>query len=102
MNAPAGIQQLQDLVLRIINLSVGFAFIVLTLALIYGGFKYLTSGGDQKALPAAKQTITYGIIGIVLMALAWIILLLIEAFTGIEVTKFNLCVLFENGKCPPI
>lgn len=97
---PAGLKQIQELVLRIINLSVGLVFVVLVLVLAFGGIKFLTSGGEQKSVQSAKSLITWGILGIVFMALAWLILLLIKAFTGVNVTDFNLCVLFPSGNCP--
>lgn len=90
---PAGIDQLQQLILRIINLSVGLAFVALLIMLIYGGIKYLISGGDPKVLPAASHTITWAILGIVFLILAWLILKLIHAFTGVDVTQF--CISFS-------
>ncbi len=100
MEGPAGIKQIQELILRIINLSVGFVFVVLIFVLAVGGIKFLTSGGDQKNVQSARNLMTWAIVGIVFMALAWIILNLIEAFTGVKVTQFNLCVLFPGGACP--
>lgn len=90
-DGPAGLPQLQDLVVRIINLSAGFAFIAVTVMLVTAGIKYITSGGDPKALAQAHQTITWALLGIFMMVLAWLILRLIEAFTGVPVTKFVLC-----------
>ncbi|MCL4366744.1 pilin [Patescibacteria group bacterium] len=88
MLGPAGPQQLQEMIQRLINLSVGLAFIVLTVVLLIAGLKYLTSGGDPKALASAGNTITWALLGIVFMILAWLILLLIEKFTGVNVTHF--------------
>lgn len=87
---PAGLPQLQQLFTRIINLSVGASFIVLTIVLFYAGIRFLTSGGDQKSIKAAADTITWGLLGILFLVLAWLILKLIEAFTGVPVTKFCL------------
>lgn len=91
----AGLPQLQQLLQRIINLSVGLAFIALLIMLILGGIKYLTSGGEPKPLSSANNTITWAILGIIFLVLIWLILLLIEAFTGVNVTKF--CLGFD---CP--
>ncbi|MBI2596400.1 hypothetical protein HYW46_06765 [Candidatus Daviesbacteria bacterium] len=100
MDGPAGIKQIQELILRVINLSVGLVFFVLVIVLAIGGIKFLTSGGEQKAVQSAKSMITWGILGVVFMGLAWLILSLVEAFTGVKVTQFNLCVLFPGGVCP--
>jgi hypothetical protein len=37
---------------------------------IYGGFKYITSGGDSGKVTSAKNTIVYAAIGLVVVALA--------------------------------
>ncbi len=87
---PAGLEQLQQLIQRIINLSVGLAFIVLTLMLFYAGIRFIMSNGDPKNIQAASQTIIWAILGILFLALAWLILLLIETFTGVKVTQFCL------------
>lgn len=87
---PLGVPQLQQLIQRIINLSVGAAFIALTIMLLVSGFKYLTSGGDPKATQAAGQIITWAFLGIIFLILAWLILKLIETFTGVTLTQFCL------------
>lgn len=85
---PAGVQQLQDIIQRIINLVVGAAFVVLLVMLIVAGIRYITSGGEQKSLQSAHNTLTWALLGILFMVIAWLILLLVKAFTGVDVTKF--------------
>lgn len=58
--------------------------------LIIGGIKFLTSAGEAKAIQAATQSITWALLGILFLAIAWLILQLIQNFTGVEVTKFSL------------
>jgi hypothetical protein len=41
--------------------------------IIIGGFRYITSGGKQESVTSAKNTILYAIIGLVIVALAQII-----------------------------
>ena len=43
------------------------------LMLIYGGIRYTISGGDSSAVTAAKNTIMYAIIGIIVALLAYAI-----------------------------
>lgn len=81
----AGVVQLQEVFLRIINISVALAFIAVTAVLFWAGIKYLTSGGDPKAIAAAHQAVTWAMLGALFLALAWLILLLIRAFTGVDV-----------------
>lgn len=97
---PSGIKQLQEMLTRGINLSVALAFIALTIVLFYSGIKFLTSGGEPKALASASQAITWALLGILFLAIAWLILKLIATFTGVDVTHFNLCTFFPGGNCP--
>ena len=87
---PAGIVQLEQLFSRIIFLSVGLAFLALTIYLVYAAIKFLTSGGDKKALGSAWGIITWAFLGIFFMGLAWVILLLVQSFTGVTLTQFSL------------
>ena len=57
----------------IIQTIIGIAGIILTLVLIYGGVLYMTSGGNEEKVATAKKAITYGIVGIVIIALAFAI-----------------------------
>jgi hypothetical protein len=41
--------------------------------IIIGGFRYITAGGDSNNVSAAKNTIIYAIIGLVIVAFAQII-----------------------------
>jgi hypothetical protein len=38
--------------------------------IIYGGFKYITSGGDSGNVSGAKNTLVYAIVGLIIVALA--------------------------------
>jgi len=73
---------------NILTIAVSLAVLALFVMLIMGGFKFLTSGGDPKAAGSARQTMTYAILGIILMAVAYLIFRLIETFTGVTVTNF--------------
>lgn len=57
-------------VVKIFSIIVGAVAIIM---LIYGGFRYITSGGDSNRVGSAKNTIIYAIIGLVIVALAQII-----------------------------
>ncbi|MDP3758411.1 MAG: hypothetical protein Q8Q86_01720 [Candidatus Daviesbacteria bacterium] len=85
---PAGVLQLQELIRRIINISVGLAFMIVAVMLVVAGIKYLVSGGESKMLGSAAGTVTWALLGVLFLALAWIILLLIQALTGVDVLNF--------------
>jgi hypothetical protein len=75
---------------KILNYAVELAVAVLFIMLIIGGFRYITSGGDPKATASAGQTITYAILGLVLLIGIWLILNFIQYFTGINITIFRI------------
>ena len=86
----ATIQGLEGLFSNVVSVILGFGGIVLFILLLVGGFNYLTSGGDPKKIEGAKATLTYAIIGIVVLVLAFLILRLIETLTGAKVTEFQI------------
>lgn len=94
---PAGLDQFEAVVGNVISVVVGLGFIAMLVMVIMAGFKYLTSGGEPKALQAAHHTLTWALLGIVFMAIAWLVLQLIHTFTGIDVTVFNIKSLCKDG-----
>jgi len=75
---------------RVIQVALGFAGVALFVMLLVGGFKYLTAGEDPKAVEEARKTLTYAIGGLVLIAAAFLILVFIKNFTGVDVTQFKI------------
>ena len=57
------------------------------LYLVYGGFEWITSGGEKGKLEEARNKITNGIIGLAVVASAWAVFKLIDYFFGIGITK---------------
>jgi len=76
----------------IITVALELAAIALFLMLVVGGFKYITSGGDPKSVESAKNTLTYAILGMVLLASAFLILRFIGVFTGADVENFQVLI----------
>jgi type IV secretion system pilin len=86
----ATIQGFECLLANVIQIIVSLAGLAFFIMFIVGGFKFLTSGGDPKKAASAASTLTMAIIGLVGLIISWIILLLIENFTGIPVTQFKI------------
>ncbi|HEY5550157.1 MAG TPA: pilin [Candidatus Saccharimonadales bacterium] len=61
------------LLTRIINVISVIVGVVAVIMIIYGGFRYITSGGSPEKVTGAKNTILYGLIGLIIVALAQII-----------------------------
>lgn len=85
----ATIADLGGIFTNIVQDLVGFAGIALFIMLLVGGFRYITAGGDPKAVDAAQKTITYAIMGLVLILASYLILVLIKLITGVDVTTFK-------------
>jgi hypothetical protein len=65
--------QINRIVHTIVNLLSAIVGIVAVIMIIVGGFRYITSGGNDASVTAAKNTILYAIIGLVVVALAQIL-----------------------------
>jgi hypothetical protein len=65
-----GTGKVQDIVTDVINFFSVIVGIVAVVMIIWGGFKYITSGGDSGNITSAKNTIIYAIIGLVIVAFA--------------------------------
>jgi tellurite resistance protein TehA-like permease len=87
---PNDVEKLTDVdafIRGIIRVVFIFATLAVLLFLIYGGFKWVTSGGDKTKTEEARGTITAAIVGLAIIALSFIIVRLLEAFFGINITK---------------
>ncbi|GAB4140947.1 MAG: hypothetical protein Fur0024_2650 [Patescibacteria group bacterium] len=62
-----------ELPAMISNLLV-FVGVLVVLVLIWGGFQYVTAGGSEEKVKAAKKTITNAVIGLVVILLAFAIM----------------------------
>ena len=87
--APA-LSELNTVFSNVVEVALWFGGIILFIMLLVGGFKYITSGGDPKSVEGAKRTLTFAIVGFVLLASAFLILRFIAYFTGANVTEFNI------------
>ena len=65
-----GTTKVNDLITTIVNIFSIIVGLISVVMIIYGGFRYVTSGGDSNNVSSAKNTIIYAIIGLVVVALA--------------------------------
>ena len=89
INDVAQIQCLVPLFQNAVIAIMQLAGVALFLMFIVGGFQFITSGGNPKQLEQARGTLTYAIIGVIVIVCAYLILKLIQAITGVDVTIFN-------------
>ena len=90
LDGVAKISDLETVIGNVISYALGFAGIVLFILLLIGGFRFITSGGDPKAVEGARKTLTSAIAGLIIILLAYVILVLITNLTGVDVTNFKI------------
>jgi len=67
---------------QITNTALFLIGAISVIMLIYGGIRYTISGGDEKAVTAAKNTILYAVVGIVVALLAFALVNFVIANIG--------------------
>jgi TRAP-type C4-dicarboxylate transport system permease small subunit len=65
--------RINNIVHTIVNLLSAVVGVVAVIMIIVGGLRYVTSGGNDTSVTSAKNTILYAVIGLVVVALAQII-----------------------------
>jgi hypothetical protein len=64
------VSTINDLIRKVINLLSVIVGVVAVIMIMVGGFRYITSGGSDTGVTSAKNTILYAIIGLIIVALA--------------------------------
>lgn len=75
------------LVKNLINAALAFSGFVALVLIIYAGIMYVTSKGDQAKLDNAKKTLTYAIIGLIVIFFSFFIVAVISQLTGVTQIK---------------
>jgi len=87
---PVQLVDLEEVFKNVVNVVLGFAGIAFFVLLLVGGFKYMTAGGDPKAIDSAKKTLTSAIAGLLIVVLSYLVLVFIGTFTGVDLTQFKI------------
>ena len=74
----------------VISIAFIIAILVALLFLVWGGIKWITSGGDKTGVEAARNQIIAAIIGLIVVFLAFFILNLILGLFGLSLFKLDL------------
>ncbi len=69
----AGKDELPELVKNLVNLLLAVLGFIAVIMIIIGGIRYTTSNGDSNSTKAAKDTILYSVVGLVVAILAYAI-----------------------------
>lgn len=66
-----GTGSIRQLVLTIINFALGFLGLLAVLMVIYAGFLYVSSAGNQEKIDEAKKILMYAVVGIVIIMISF-------------------------------
>ncbi len=68
-----GTADLESTVINIIQWALGFLGLIAVILILYGGFIWMTAGGNEDKVATAKKIITAAVIGLIIILLAWAI-----------------------------
>lgn len=86
-----------EIIYKGIIYSLILAAIIALFFLVFGGFKWITSGGDKSKIDSARQTLVAAVIGLVLTFLSFFILSLVLQFFGLGFENLDI----PAFRCPP-
>lgn len=75
---------------NIITTLIIIAVIIAVFFLVWGGIKWIMSGGDKAKVESARNTIIGGIVGLVLVFLAYFIISVVANIFGINISNLAL------------
>lgn len=65
------------------------AAVLVLFMLAWGAFQWITSGGDKEAVDKARKRITASLIGLALLALAYLLAVVVGRLVGIDVLNID-------------
>lgn len=68
-----GLQRINNIIRHFVNVLSAIVGVVAVIMIIIGGFRYITSGGNDTSITSAKNTILYAIVGLIVVALAQVL-----------------------------
>ncbi len=61
----------EELVISIINWTLGILALIAVILILIGGFRWMTAGGNEEKVESAKKTLYAAIIGLVIILAGW-------------------------------
>ena len=70
---PVGLstESLEGTIGTILNAVLGLVGVIALGVILYGGFRWMTAAGNEEAVGEAKKIITAGVIGLIIVIVAW-------------------------------
>lgn len=91
LGAPDGFTQLSGMTIgKLITTGISYLLIIASVVFffifVFGGIKWITSGGDEKKVAAARSSITNALIGLAVVFSAWAIMKLIDSIFNTSIS----------------
>ena len=90
---PLGTKDLRAGVMGVVNIALGFLGVIAIVIILYGGFVWLTSAGNEEKVGTAKKIITAGVVGLIIIFISYAIAVFVIdqliVATGAEGTGFG-------------
>ena len=87
---------LGDLIADVLSFAILIGFILTFFFLLQGALAWISSGGDEGKVEAARNRITQAIVGLVLLASVWAIYNFVGDFVGFDPTNLPIPSLLDN------
>ena len=84
------ITQIGTLISGAVSALLIIAALAAFLFLVLGGLQWITSGGDKAGMEAARNKITHAIVGLIIVAAAYAIMVLVANFLGLNLSQLNI------------
>jgi len=79
-----------------ISIALTVTIIVFFFIFLVGGYRWITSSGDEKKLAIARASITNGLIGLLIIFSSWVIMGILGSVFGIDVLKLTIPSFISN------
>ncbi len=95
--------KIQTLLTQVITFVFIAAALAVLVMLIWGAWSWITSGGDKAKIEGAQKRITSALIGLAVLALAFLVARIVGSIVGFDIlTNFQVPTLgIKAGSCPP-
>lgn len=80
----ATLQCLPAIFSNVVTAALVFSGVIAVFFIIFAGIKYITSAGDPKQVEGAKQTLTFAIVGLLVVLFSFLIINFIGYVTGAD------------------
>lgn len=89
-NDISGINNIVQVIQNAIRFILLIAFVLAFIFLLIGGIRWITAGGDEKAVSGARGMITAALIGLVIVLVSYALIVLVETFFGVKIISGNI------------